>query len=250
VFLTKEERAVIVATHEFYKRHKGKPFDDRKLLVDAFCAEWRYKINLTSEIMRHPSTRKRESRLYCVHDIITDYLLDVDQVAERVQEYPLENADKRARRPQELAIILDGNETEKLQPFSVEENAFNGLDPIEELFFAESRAETVAELAVLLQEVKENEMYYVNKYADETAWNEKQPEKKRTIKNVRAAIRGLQLARLRECKVCGGAFYAHDLRRVVCDAQKFPKSSESACEIKSHRKRGQKRDLPQKKAII
>jgi hypothetical protein len=256
MFYTKEEMAVKTEwLPKFLKNHKDAPFPVRRLLVTYFCEEWQGKIDLIKPLMLHPYSRKKDRALYSVHDILTDFLLDVDQVAERSENYPVENADKRARsnnamRSRELSIVFEGEEYERLPSFSIEESALSSRDPIEEIFFAESCAETVEEMSEMLREVKENEDYYVNKYADETAWNEKQPEKKRTIRNVRAAIRSLDINRVRECKECGGAFYAHDRRRHICDTQKYPNSEESACEVKNHRKRGKKPNLAQKKAII
>nr|WP_263327858.1 hypothetical protein [Neobacillus sp. Marseille-Q6967] len=259
MFFTKEEMAVKTEwLQKFLADHKDAPFEVRKLLVAYFCEEWQFKIDLTKPLMPHPYSRKKDRGLYSVHDILTDYLLDVDQVAERSEEYPVENADKRARRTNkmqksELSIVFDGEqvgEDYRTPSFSIEESALSGRDPIEELFFAESCAETVEELAELISEVKENEVYYVNKYSDETAWNEKQPDKLRTIRNVRTSIRTLNIKRVRECKECGGAFYAHDWRRHICDAQKYPGSEKSACEVKNHRKRGKNPNLAQKKAII
>jgi hypothetical protein len=260
MFFTKEEMAVKTEwLQKFLTDHNDAPFPIRKLLVQYFCEEWQDKIELTKPLMLHPYCRKKDRNQYSVHDILTDFLLDVDQVAERSEEYPVENADKRARRnnamrSKELSIVFDseraGEDDYRTPPFSIEESALSSRDPIEEIFFAESCAETVEGLEDLLTEVKENEDYYVNMYADESEWNENQPDKRRTIKNVRAAIRSLDLKRVRECKECCGAFYAHDWRRHICDAQKYPRSEESACEVKNHRKRSKKPKLTQKKAII
>jgi hypothetical protein len=257
LFFTKEEIAIKELLPKFLADHKNASFEERKQLVADFCEDWQYKIDLTKPLRCHPYVQKKDFGFYSVHDILTDFLLDVDQVAERSEEYPVENADKRARRSNEtrsneLSIVFDGNKDEdyRTPPYSIEESALGGRNPIEEIFFAESCAGTVAELTELLIEVKENEDYYVNMYADETVWNEKQPDKLRTIKNVRSAIRMLDIKRVRECKECGGAFYAHDYRRHVCDVQKYPGSELSACEVKNHRKRGKKPNLAQKKAII
>lgn len=259
MYLTKEEQESIYWTHQFLKSHKDAPFSVRKLLAVYFLEEWKGKVDIFRPIMRHPVTRKKSARFVCISDIITDYLLDVDQVAERSEEYPIENPDRQARRENtqrvsELSLVMDSgspdDDSYRTPPYSIEERALNGRDPIADIFFAEATAESAEELTALLQEVKANEDYYVNKYADESPWNAEQPDKKRTIKEVRKAIREIETNRVRECKECGGAFYAHDRRRHICDMQKYPGSKESACEVKNHRKRAKKLDLAQEKAII
>lgn len=259
MYMTKEEQESIYWTHQFLKSNKDAPFSIRKLLVVYFLEEWKEKVDIFRPIMRHPVTRKKSARFVCISDIMTDFLLDVDQVAERSEEYPIENPDKQARRENaqranELSLVMDSERQDddnyRMPPYSIDERALNGRDPIADIFFAEGTAESVEELITLLQEVKVNEDYNVNKYADESPWNAEQPDKRRTIKNVRKAIREIEINRVRECKECGGAFYAHDRRRHICDVQKYPGSNESACEVKNHRKRGIKPNLAQKKAII
>ncbi|MFY4775515.1 hypothetical protein [Metabacillus sp. RGM 3146] len=186
---------------------------------------------------------------------MTDWLLAIDQVAEREEEYPVYNVlkrtrDARKRAAKELAIVTLDSDEDTLPPFTVEEKAISVRDPIEEIFFSEDKAESVEEFTALIEKVKTEEDYYVNKYADESPWNEKQPKKKRTFREVRSAIRKLDTNRIRVCKECNGAFYAHDGRRHVCDVQKYPGNNLSACEVKIHRKRSDSRYLAQKKAIM
>lgn len=213
--------------------------------------------------MQHPNTRRKDfRRKYSVLEVLTDFILDVNQVDERSQEYPINNAEKRfrdetKRQENELSVVYDeqrpNDENYRTPPCSIEEHAFNTSNPVENAIFREPTAETVEYLTALLKHVKDNEEVYVERYADPNKpWNEESPHKKRTPKNVRQAIRNLELERVRECRECGGAFYAHDRRQIVCDLQKYKDSKLSMCQIKNKRKNEKKarktQELRQKKA--
>jgi hypothetical protein len=261
--LTAPQSHVIRAVHEFWRTHANAPPAWRNQLVEQFLADLTEKgVNLTAPIMRHPKTYRKSFRRYSVLDIMADFLLDVDQVAERSQDYPVWNAEKalreeRRQQKSELSIIfdeeLDDNYDEYTRPpsYSILEHAFNKRNPIEELFFAEPRADTVEELTQLITEVKANEDYYVNKYADPNKpWNQTITDKKRTAKNVRKAIRSLDVTRVRECRVCGGAFYAHDRRRWICDVQPYPRVKRlSCCEYKNLRNQQEIRKIDKHNSI-
>jgi hypothetical protein len=243
----------ILAVHEFWRTHAKAPPAWRNHLVDQFLADLTAKgVNLTEPIMRHPKIYRKTFRKYSILEIMADFLLDVNQVAERSEDYPVWNSEKalreeRRQQQNERSIVFDEeledhqDEYTRLPPYSVLEHSFNKRNPIEELFFAEPRAETVEELTQLINEVKANEDYYVNKYADPNKpWNQTVTDKKRTAKNVRKAIRALDVTRVRECRVCGGAFYAHDRRRWICDVQPHPRVKKLSCceytNIKNHQK--------------
>lgn len=240
MFLTKAEKEVIVWLNEFLLSHKDAPPNVRKVLVTYFIDEWKHKVSLTREIMRHPVIRKKSMKLYSIHDILTDWLLDIDQVAERTHEYPIENADKRARvekhvRKNVYSLVLDGvrqdDEEYRTPPYSVEESSLDAQDPIEDIFFSDSTLSTVDELRERLLHVKKFREFYVTTYSSEM------PEKGRSREAVDKAIRKLDVTKVKQCDTCGGAFYAYYRGRIHCDIQKYPGSEKSACEVIAHRKR-------------
>ncbi|MGD6775239.1 hypothetical protein [Sutcliffiella horikoshii] len=259
MFQTKSEQELIVVVNKLWAEHYKSPLDVRKQIVESFTEEWFHRANLTKPLMRHPSTRKKDYR--CTRsalDILTDLILEVDQVHERnSEEYPIHNAEKELREEQRptYAMVEDRDEDSPRKPFTIEESSMSGVDYVAEVIFAESTAKTVAELQALIAEVKESEDYYVNLYADDSHdWNNNIRTKKRTIVNVRKAIRELDVGRVRECLECGGAFYAHDLRRNVCDSQRYrnPRTGKlskySICEIKQKRKREKREEKSRKTA--
>lgn len=242
MFLTNEDRAAIKATYDFWGANKKTPQQLRNKLVESFLAEWSTKINVMKPIMMHPDTRRKDySRSRCIADIMADFILSIDQVDERNQEYPIENAEKAfrenvKRRQYERSIVFQDEidrEAEDYQTpsYSIEEYAFNARNPIEETFFKEDNAETVEELRDLLTHVKKYRPFYVTTYSTEI------PEKGRKPEKVDRAIRKLDITKVKECEICGGSYYAHYRGRIHCDAQKYPERNQSACEIKAHRKR-------------
>jgi hypothetical protein len=267
MFLTRQDKEAILATHEFWIKHNKAPQRWRNLLVKTFVNRWKDKIDLTKPIMKHPATKRRDYEKYSVLDVMTDFLLDVDQVIEKRKEYPVQNPDKRAneinKKHQREVIIRTDWDYEKEGPIPrgyIDEAALKHRNPIEEIFFSEPRADTVDELRALIDHVKANEDKYVAKYENPFRnWNDNTPNKKRTAENIRKAIRQLDKNRVRVCEVCGGAFYAHDLRRQVCDLQRGIKAGNevtdySACELKRDRKKAKKHreinDLVYEKSIM
>ncbi|MFD2681485.1 hypothetical protein [Bacillus seohaeanensis] len=254
MYLSTYESQAIPAIHAFWADHCHVEQTFRNVLVKYFTEEWSDKIDLTRPITKHPATKKKEFTLYSVLDILTDFILASGQVAEREQEYPVANADKRARqsaeiRHHEYSLVLDeehpnNDDDYRTPPYSIEESSLPAADHVMEVLFADSCCEKVEELQDLIAHVKQYPYFYVATYAEEM------PEKNRDRKKAEKSIKALDVNRVRECKVCGGAFYAHDLRRRVCDIQKYPKSQDSACEVKNHRNREKNRYLAQKKAII
>jgi hypothetical protein len=252
--LTAEEKKAIPAVHAFWADHCKIDTGFRSLLVKYFTEEWEGKIDMTRPITKHPATKRKELTLYSILDILTDFILVADQVAEREEEYPIANPDRRARetrkiRSTEYSLVLDesikdDDEDYRRPPFSVEERSLPAADTVTDVLFGDNCCESVEDLQDLLRHVKQFPHFYVATYAEEM------PEKRRDRKVAEKSIKALDISRVRECDVCGGAFYAHDLRRHVCDIQKYPQSLNSACEVKNHRKREKNRYLAQRKAII
>lgn len=261
MFITKNEIEAQKAICIFWDENKGVPQQWRNKLIEEFTDEWGGKVSLTKPFIRHPSTRKKNFKNdFSILDILTDFILDTPQVEERKKEYPIYNEEKRfrdesSRKGLELSVIFDEDKSDKndfsyVPPYSIEEHSFNARDPIEELFFSESNAETVLELSELIEEVKRNEDEYIKKYANPFAeWNQ-YSDKKRTEDNVRKAIRRLDVSRVTECRVCGGAFYAHDKRSEICDIQPYPHNKKrSCCQVINNRNNAKNDDLEQKNSI-
>lgn len=239
MLLTNDEREAVRATLEFWRKNEKAPQSWRNRLVEEFTEQWRFKVDLTKPIMRHPKIYRKQRRKYSILEVLADFILDVEQVAERNEEYPVQNREKmfndeKDRIKNELSIVFDSDysgDDYRTPPYSIEEYTFNTDNPVEDALFRKSKAETVEELRALLRHVKDNAELYVKRYADPTKdWNEETKDKKRTPENVRKAIYALELDRVRECKICGGAFYAHDRRQVVCDIQKDKNSNYSTCQ--------------------
>jgi len=236
------------ATYDFYYTNKKAPRENRSQLADDFLAEWASKVDVIKPMMTHPETRRKEFlSKYSIADILADFILNADIEAEKTEEYPVENPDKRVngdrkREKKERHLVLDGElddeeEDEPLPPYSVLEHDFNSEDPFEALF-TESTAYQVEELTSLIEQTKRERSQTVQAYTDPSRpWNEETPNKYRTAKNVSRAIRELNIFRVRKCVVCGGAFYAHDWRRQTCDLQRSKAgATPSQCEVIYHRK--------------
>ncbi|QKE72130.1 hypothetical protein HPK19_04655 [Arthrobacter citreus] len=233
---------VIKAVHQFWTDHKDAPSEWRSQLVENFTKEWEDRVNLSKPIMKHPSLRlKSYRRSYSVLEILTDFILDIKQVAEWKEEYPLYNAEKeyRTERQDESKIlyIADKEEESRGLSYTVSQEKIMSRS-IEDILFAEYTAESVPELTALILTAKQLEDIYVIKYEDPTRnWNEDNHLKKRTATNIKRAIRKLDVNRVKECKECGGAFYANDLRQIVCDSQRVKENELSMCQIKFKKKR-------------
>nr|WP_236871167.1 hypothetical protein [Brevibacillus laterosporus] len=151
---------------------------------------------------------------------MADFILGVDMVEERGAEYPITNASKDFRRAKErddleLYILADG---EAKSTRGVYESAFSVGNSVEDVVFSsEVIGDMTAEsLRNLVQGLQTDPETFLRKYADGGAWNREQPEKNRTKRAVRAAIRGMDLKKIRTCRVCKNGFYSRN-GRYVCD---------------------------------
>jgi len=246
MFLTKQERLAIKATYDFWGANKRTPQRFRNKLTDDFLTEWQSKVNVMKPIMMHPDTKRKDfKRSRSIADIMADFILDISQVDERKQEYPIENAEKAfrenlKRQKLERSIVFQSEsdrdsgrlgEDYRTPPYSVEEYTFNTRNPIEDRLFKEDKAETVEALSEKIFHVKKFREFYVATYSDEM------PEKGRNRKDVRVAIKKLDLTKVKMCRTCGGSFYAHYRGRIDCDIQQDNIKNLSTCERKAHRNR-------------
>ncbi|WP_102346828.1 hypothetical protein [Bacillus sp. Marseille-P3661] len=235
VKIGQEERIKLV--NEFLRDHLG---------VDEYSALATNYNDYSAVKIKHPALRKKNYyRSYLVFDVLTDFILAADQVAERFNQYPIDNADKQWRDEQEReetqrSIVFDEDIVEdeyKLPSYSVFEHDFNEYNSVETILFGDGTASKIEELTALILEVKSDVEHYVKKYANsEKNWNDKEIDKKRTPDNVRKAIINLDITRIISCEECSGAFYAHDRRQKICNIQPY-KNNKSNCQNKQKRKR-------------
>jgi hypothetical protein len=215
----------------WYSNKHVKDGRQRSILVDALLAEL-FAAGYTVEQLRqtkiiHPKlARKERLKRYSVLDVLADFILDVDQVAERREDYPVLNAETERRRERERAAIEvplitydDAEDDDTLKP-----NEPVLANSVEDVLF-KTKDVTVDELKALIREVKENPDRYVWRFSKRTG---------REPREVMRLIKRLDESRVKECVVCGGSFYAHDRRRQVCDLIPHPVNPRySFCEFVS-----------------
>ncbi|SFP99310.1 hypothetical protein [Salibacterium halotolerans] len=191
--------------------------------------------------MRHPKLTKKGAESELIN-VITDYLLDVDQVAERSEDYPVYNAETEwrqegARKENERTLMLDGEAGDMdeewpaaFDPYSINEDKMaHALDnPVEDELFPKDNASDPDSLIALIDTAKQNP----RKYAGGSRGAESE---------VRVKIRRLDTDRVRVCECCGQAYYAHDLKQKYCDVMRsFKQPAFSHCgyvmNLKNNRK--------------
>ncbi|WP_240375426.1 hypothetical protein [Bacillus piscicola] len=202
--------------------------------------------------MTHPKLWRKGIQAELIN-IITDYLLDVGQVAEREAEYPIPNAEKdwrdtAARQKYERTILLDEDMQQDDEwpipvPYSADEYELDHAEsrPVEEAVFWEDDASDPASLIALIDDAKQDPRKYARRFAGARG-NERE---------VRVKIRRLDTDRVRRCECCGGAFYAHDLRQRYCDLLPMYKQPEfSQCSYKMNLKNNRKPLINREKPAI
>jgi len=235
MYLTPQEIAVQNALDAFWFENYTKllTLEQRNQLAEQFAAEWvdPKKIKIDKTFIRHPATKKRlYNRDYTVMDVLADFIMRVDQVEERSAEYPVANQDYAvtgaARRQQkERSIFSQGEEDameegDKLPPYSVMESDIELANSIEDIIFAEV-APDVEKFRAELRKVKRFADFYATTFAEEYGYDKKDALRR---------IKRMDLSRVRECEVCSGAYYAHDLRQRYCDCQQNPNEKLSTCQ--------------------
>ncbi|WP_338753411.1 hypothetical protein [Bacillus sp. FJAT-52991] len=253
MFLTPQQREVQNALDRFWFTYYTKSLtaEQRIELADQFAVEWldRPKFKIDSEFIRHPATLKRSfSRSHTVADVLADFIMRVDQVAERSAEYPISNPDHqvkgdRDRRENERSVYNQYQEDEaekdeqaRIPPYSVRESDIVLENSAEDILFKEA-SPSVKQFRAQLRKVKEFAEFYATTFADEYGYDKQ---------GALRLIKRLGLSRVRECEICGGAYYAHDLRQRYCDCQQNPIENLSTCQ----RIAKQIGDLVREKSII
>ncbi|MDF1510195.1 hypothetical protein PZE06_18840 [Robertmurraya sp. DFI.2.37] len=261
-FKTPQEKDVQAALNVFWYVHYTKTYttDERNRLAEQFAKQWLdpTKVKIDKAFIRHPATAKRDfSRDYTVAEVLADFIMRVDQVAERSEEYPVNNPDHavngaRERQENERSIYFQyeddiaeqKGEEPRLPPYSVRENSIVAENSIEDVLFAEHSPDII-KFRAELRHVKQFAEFYATTFAEEYGFKKAETMRK---------IKSLDLSRVRECEICGSAFYAHDLRRHVCDMQYgikahrvkgktpvYEVTDESTCELERERIKARER---------
>lgn len=259
MYLTPQEMAVQGALDAFWYEHYTKSYtvNERNELAAAFADQWLdgTKIKSDKAFIRHPATKKRNyDRSYTVADVLADFILRIDQVTERSREYPVQNPDyslkgDRLRKDKERSIFFQYEEDamkegDMIPPYSVTESDFQQANSIEDILFVDT-APNVEQFRAELRKVKKFAEFYATTFSEEYGYDKRDALRR---------IKELDLSRVRECEICGSAFYAHDLRRHVCDMQRgvfthkekgkkpvFEVTDYSTCEIERDNKKAQER---------
>lgn len=263
-FKTPQEKDVQAALTAFWYEHYTKPYttDERNRLAEQFADQWLdpTKVKIDKAFIRHPATVRRDfSRDYTVAEVLADFIMRANQFAERSAEYPISNPDHfvnsaRERQKEERSIYFQYEEDiaaekgkeSRLPPYSVRENAIILENSIEDILFAEHSPD-VGKFQAEIRRVKKFAEFYATTFAEEYGY-----EKAEVLRR----IKRLDLTRVRECEICGGAFYAHDFRRHVCDCQYgikehrvkgkapvYEVTDESTCELKRNQENARKQAI-------
>lgn len=228
LFITKAHRATQSAINDLWYRHYSTPMsqDDRNRLVEAFADEWLVDpaFNPAEAFILHPATSKRDWTRVTVTDVLTDFIMRALQSDEKAAEYPVENPDrqadgKAARRDSELSLVSDNHLDEETAGEIIRDD-YSVLES-ELVDSYTPRVTSVESYTRQLEDVKEFAPYYAQTYAEERG---------EPVSEVLRRIGRLDIGRLRRCTECGNGFYAHDLRRRVCDQQIGIGTDLSACE--------------------
>jgi len=205
--------------------------DARNGLAQAFIDDWLIDppFNPAEAFIFHPATSKRDYTRVTVTDVLTDFVLRALQSDEKNADYPVENPDRQVngkflRRDSELSLISDGDlpEDEDGEPSAAElpRDGYSVLESDVPDSYT-PRTMSVEDAKRQLERVKAFAPYYAERYAEARGY---------AVNEVQRRIRRLDVDRVRECPECGNGFYAHDLRRQVCDMQIGIGTELSACE--------------------
>ena len=261
--VTRAETAVQKALYDLWYKHYTKDIgtEKRKQLVYDFITDHldTKLIKLTKPFIRHPETRlKSYSRTCTPLEILADFMIRAKQTTEKIEEYPVQSADTsfrhaKKRKEKELSIQFQsetdrdnsratytatkgfGYTAPKMPPYSITESELlGGESPVESVIFGDTK-KTVANFRKQIRHAQRNVEFYATSY-EELGYDFDEAKKR---------IRRLDIKRVRACEICGQPFYAHDLRRWICDLQvgvleKGELSKSSACELISARKRAEK----------
>lgn len=264
--VSRSEIAVQKALYDLWYKHyndKGLQTADRRELVDDFIAEHLSvdTVLLTKSFIRHPQTRKKQfGRTATPLEVLADFMLNVDAIEERTQEYPIKSAEssfrhEMQRKKTEQSIYFQdeydadheialsqmhqrGYITPTMPSNSVSESELIGYASEVEAEFFREEPQSVQSFRRILRNVKRNPKKYALRFE----------AKGRSYKETIERIRKLDDSRVKACYICREPFYAHDKRRIICDLQQgivgegtnAKRSKQSMCEVIHARKRAEK----------
>lgn len=264
--ITRQEAGVQLAIYDLWYKHYTNDKVTTKYrndMVRVFNALWAdsTKIKVNKPFLRHPATRLKDfSRSYTIEEILADFILCIEQVAERTAEYPINGVEKVFRDTVKdrgrLAGIYSQDEEDMNEMADGEHLRQTGLPRINESSMSKY---DLSEYSVIEKQSKVGEPVY-NVEADDVAIRKFQRilmnEKKKAVgyarlyandgydyKDTLRRIKKLDVSRVRTCVECGNVFYAHDRRRYICDLQygiikdkftgKWRRSELSHCEVEN-----------------
>lgn len=188
--------------------------------------------------MRHPALLRKSAKRFSIGDILADFIMNVDEVAERSAEYPVHGPEREFREESKRMAcesLLRTERAEEYAPGTVYEDTFTVNNPVESALFDVPPNMSAEELRGELTAIQRHPDDFIARYADNGAWNREDTVRQRTALEVRAAIVRLDMRRVRVCAVCGNAFYSHKPqygRVKVCDVMPHRKRRlYSVCEV-------------------
>lgn len=234
--MTKAETVVQNALYELWYDYYTQPIStkERNELVQEFTDKWldSTKIKVDKATYYHPMTRLKQRfdrPPVTAAEILADFIIRADMHEERNAEYPVTHDEQDLtledrRRTNELGLFSDelDDEAGERVPFGYVSEA----DAIAQSYEPKDPP-TVEEFRAELARVKKYAEFYATSFEEDYGYNYDDALKR---------IKGLRLERVKECIVCGGAFYPRNVRREVCDQQHGimsggGRSKESACEL-------------------
>lgn len=234
--MTIAESAVQNALYELWYDYYAQSITqkERNQLARDFTEQWLdpSKVKVDKPAYYHPMTRLKQRfdrPPVTALEILADFVIRADIHAERGVEYPVTHEEQEItledrRRTNEVGLFSDEVDYEEGE--RVPYGYISEADAIAQLY-TPTKPISADDFKIELSRVKKYAAFYATSFAEEYGY-----DRKETLKRINA----LDLERVRECKVCGGAFYPKDLRRFVCDQQHGlmvggGRSEKSACEL-------------------
>jgi len=271
--ITHEEANIQHAIYDLWYKYYSDTtltIDERILMTEQFATEYAKSsdVKVDKPFLRHPATRLKDfSRSYTIAEILADFILQINQVAERDEEYPVHGVEKVFRDTvkdrsrfigiysqdeEDQDILADGEYIRKkgiprrldtvmskydMAEYSIIEKQTKVGEPLYEV---ESEKKAINKFKRILMNEKKHAIGYARLYANDGY----------DFKEALRRISKLDITRVRTCIECGNVFYAHDRRRYICDLQhgivkdrhngKWQRSDHSHCEVENAKKRSEK----------
>lgn len=272
--ISRPEARVQLAIYDLWYKHytdDSLTIEGRIAMTETFATEYADpgEIKLDKAFLRHPATRLKDfSRSCTIGEILGDFIMRIDQVAEREAEYPVHGVEKVFRdtvkdRKRIIGIYSQDEEDRDSAEESVQLRKY-GLPKQTAM-----SAYDMSEFSVVQQQSAVGEKVIKNGTGGEETVTIRQFKRVLRLEKAKAKgyarlyandgydyedalrrIRRLDVKRVRECVECGNVFYAHDKRRHICDLQhgliqdkktkKWRRSHLSHCEVENAKTRSKK----------